>query len=140
MGLYHTTRPWSSRASSPVTHALAVVLNRPTVRLLGVCLPLLLLSCSLLVCRFFRFSLRCCTLGCTYQYAFTSTSPARTAGKRLFVTHRLHITFVTPSRKSREEPPNPHPNPDPIHHIYPCLLYTSPSPRDKRQSRMPSSA
>ena len=25
-------------------------------------------------------------------------------------------------------------------HIYSCLLYTSPSPRDKRQSRMPSSA
>ena len=24
--------------------------------------------------------------------------------------------------------------------ILPCLLYTSPSPRDKRQSRMPSSA
>ena len=24
--------------------------------------------------------------------------------------------------------------------IEPCLLYTSPSPRDKRQSRMPSSA
>ena len=24
--------------------------------------------------------------------------------------------------------------------IRPCLLYTSPSPRDKRQSRMPSSA
>ena len=24
--------------------------------------------------------------------------------------------------------------------IYCCLLYTSPSPRDKRQSRMPSSA
>ena len=24
--------------------------------------------------------------------------------------------------------------------LYPCLLYTSPSPRDKRQSRMPSSA
>ena len=24
--------------------------------------------------------------------------------------------------------------------MYPCLLYTSPSPRDKRQSRMPSSA
>ena len=23
---------------------------------------------------------------------------------------------------------------------YPCLLYTSPSPRDKRKSRMPSSA
>ena len=26
------------------------------------------------------------------------------------------------------------------HMIYICLLYTSPSPRDKRQSRMPSSA
>ena len=25
-------------------------------------------------------------------------------------------------------------------HSDPCLLYTSPSPRDKRQSRMPSSA
>ena len=24
--------------------------------------------------------------------------------------------------------------------VYICLLYTSPSPRDKRQSRMPSSA
>ena len=24
--------------------------------------------------------------------------------------------------------------------LHPCLLYTSPSPRDKRQSRMPSSA
>ena len=24
--------------------------------------------------------------------------------------------------------------------VEPCLLYTSPSPRDKRQSRMPSSA
>ena len=27
-----------------------------------------------------------------------------------------------------------------VHIIYSCLLYTSPSPRDKRQSRMPSSA
>ena len=27
-----------------------------------------------------------------------------------------------------------------IEHISICLLYTSPSPRDKRQSRMPSSA
>ena len=26
------------------------------------------------------------------------------------------------------------------HFLYTCLLYTSPSPRDKRQSRMPSSA
>src|SRR5678810_1433656 len=29
-----------------------------------------------------------------------------------------------------------------IHHVlvYPCLLYTSPSPRDRQKSRMPSSA
>ena len=27
-----------------------------------------------------------------------------------------------------------------IHHDIPCLLYTSPSPRDMRRSRMPSSA
>ena len=27
-----------------------------------------------------------------------------------------------------------------VNYVKPCLLYTSPSPRDKRQSRMPSSA
>ena len=27
-----------------------------------------------------------------------------------------------------------------VEQVTPCLLYTSPSPRDKRQSRMPSSA
>ena len=32
------------------------------------------------------------------------------------------------------------PYPDPLVVVEPCLLYTSPSPRDKRQSRMPSSA
>ena len=29
---------------------------------------------------------------------------------------------------------------DPNEHVYPCLLYTSPSPRDVEESRMPSSA
>ena len=29
---------------------------------------------------------------------------------------------------------------DALKKLYDCLLYTSPSPRDKRQSRMPSSA
>ena len=32
------------------------------------------------------------------------------------------------------------PPPPPKYVAYTCLLYTSPSPRDKRQSRMPSSA
>ena len=27
-----------------------------------------------------------------------------------------------------------------VAHYYPCLLYTSPSPRDRQKSRMPSSA
>ena len=27
-----------------------------------------------------------------------------------------------------------------VDHIIPCLLYTSPSPRDRQKSRMPSSA
>ena len=31
-------------------------------------------------------------------------------------------------------------HPTAVQGIKPCLLYTSPSPRDKRQSRMPSSA
>ena len=31
-------------------------------------------------------------------------------------------------------------SPDEIYQFTNCLLYTSPSPRDKRQSRMPSSA
>ena len=29
---------------------------------------------------------------------------------------------------------------DPASHVYVCLLYTSPSPRDRQKSRMPSSA
>ena len=38
-----------------------------------------------------------------------------------------------------ETPESPTANPK-FPAIYGCLLYTSPSPRDKRQSRMPSSA
>ena len=38
-----------------------------------------------------------------------------------------------------EEVPEPHPGPGEVR-IRVCLLYTSPSPRDQRGSRMPSSA
>ena len=62
--LYHTTPPCSSRASSPVTHAFAVVLSRRTVRLLRC-------ACFCSFCNFFvaffAYSLCCCTLGCTYS-------------------------------------------------------------------------
>ena len=47
----------------------------------------------------------------------------------------LHLITVAPG------------NPDPVYHIHEgslryetCLLYTSPSPRDRQKSRMPSSA
>ena len=66
---YHTTLPWSSRASSPVTRALLAVveLNRPTVKTaVSVCLLLLLLSPFCSCVAFFALSLFCCTLGCTY--------------------------------------------------------------------------
>ena len=41
---------------------------------------------------------------------------------------------------NRYPPPAPYVAPDPFEPYIVCLLYTSPSPRDKRQSRMPSSA
>ena len=40
------------------------------------------------------------------------------------------------SKSQRDDQPHSTSGP----HLRPCLLYTSPSPRDKRQSRMPSSA
>ena len=50
----------------------------------------------------------------------------------LLVPEHTHIPL------SRKSPwPGGAPLPDEYYH---CLLYTSPSPRDKRQSRMPSSA
>ena len=36
--------------------------------------------------------------------------------------------------------PEPAPEPEPVTEPDPCLLYTSPSPRDRSLSRMPSSA
>ena len=95
--LYHTTPPWSSRASPPVIHVLAVVLNRRTVRLLGCVCFSSFCHFSARVSFFFAFLLCCCTLGFIYQYAFNSTAPTRTAGERLFATRGLQLIFVTPS-------------------------------------------
>ena len=50
--------------------------------------------------------------------------------------HR-HLSNVTASPLYSSKPVGPQDQPD---YINGCLLYTSPSPRDKRQSRMPSSA
>ena len=46
--------------------------------------------------------------------------------------------YVQPSRRPTDGRYGD--NPNRLQHYYHCLLYTSPSPRDKRQSRMPSSA
>ena len=52
-------------------------------------------------------------------YGFLSENPAFARALK-----KAKITFIGPAPESMEA----------------CLLYTSPSPRDKRQSRMPSSA
>ena len=44
------------------------------------------------------------------------------------------------AEKSAAAAPSAEPAQEPAAAPDPCLLYTSPSPRDKRQSRMPSSA
>ena len=54
-------------------------------------------------------------------------------GQRRFVQSMSTYTRLFLDRMER-------PDVDFISNIPPCLLYTSPSPRDKRQSRMPSSA
>ena len=46
----------------------------------------------------------------------------------------------TKKRRRWIQLPNPRDTDEPLHLLKNCLLYTSPSPRDKRQSRMPSSA
>nr|CUV15983.1 protein of unknown function [Ralstonia solanacearum] len=52
------------------------------------------------------------------------------AGATLHADHDLSVTGATTNRGTVEA----------LNDVKICLLYTSPSPRDKRQSRMPSSA
>ena len=48
--------------------------------------------------------------------------------------HSYHDCVYIPATTPRAATPHLH------HHVLSCLLYTSPSPRDQRGSRMPSSA
>ena len=48
--------------------------------------------------------------------------------------HSYHACIYIPATTPRATTPHLY------QHVLSCLLYTSPSPRDKRQSRMPSSA
>ena len=51
----------------------------------------------------------------------------------------INIHYVDENSESNDVVLLMHGNPT-WGYLYSCLLYTSPSPRDKRQSRMPSSA
>ena len=55
------------------------------------------------------------------------------------LTNNLKNGILPLDNKTLEYLCQEHPTPSPPKYII-CLLYTSPSPRDKRQSRMPSSA
>ena len=44
---------------------------------------------------------------------------------------KVHVAAVSVPKEEHELVPET---------VYPCLLYTSPSPRDRQKSRMPSSA
>ena len=55
----------------------------------------------------------------------------------LLMTGEVHSAYEDDITTTSVEDTAPASVEDPVN---PCLLYTSPSPRDKRQSRMPSSA
>ena len=91
------------------------------------------------------------TLGLFYlmQYLIQGADSALTEDKigNLvdFVRVKQEQQVETKQRKPKKPPPPDEPPPDvpPQNfnvNVDSCLLYTSPSPRDKRQSRMPSSA
>ena len=67
-----------------------------------------------------------------------NASPA----ERVVLLYDGAIRFLLLARKAIEENnvQDRHNNNMRAHNVITCLLYTSPSPRDKRQSRMPSSA
>eukprot|EP00657_Telonema_sp_P-1_P009524 TRINITY_DN376_c0_g1_i5.p1 TRINITY_DN376_c0_g1~~TRINITY_DN376_c0_g1_i5.p1 ORF type:complete len:116 (-),score=9.16 TRINITY_DN376_c0_g1_i5:139-486(-) len=52
---------------------------------------------------------------------------------------RARLACVRPAASVRSEPGS-NSQVDPYSALIPCLLYTSPSPRDRTRSRMPSSA
>ena len=60
-----------------------------------------------------------------YSIAYHMRPPTRVVGTTLLKDIKLEAAEDLPLR---------------VHHFMTCLLYTSPSPRDQRGSRMPSSA
>ena len=69
-------------------------------------------------------SLETPTLKTTYDTNKVKYGGAANVARQL-ADYDLDVTFLTSVSKE---------------HINPCLLYTSPSPRDRQKSRMPSSA
>ena len=69
-----------------------------------------------------------------------NTSGVRTAKEAVFAAQLAREALETNWIKLEIHPDPKYLLPDPIETLKACLLYTSPSPRDQRGSRMPSSA
>ena len=62
------------------------------------------------------------------------------SGNNSFQTQMLNLSTIVNTQLNEFSGTNENPCENETYQLYSCLLYTSPSPRDKRQSRMPSSA
>ena len=71
---------------------------------------------------------------------FSGTAPHELGHGTVFKTRSLNRLFLYLFSLISWWDPFDYASSHTYHHRYTCLLYTSPSPRDKRQSRMPSSA
>ena len=69
------------------------------------------------------------------EFCSWTLSPVNTSG----ALQDAFLSLVSDSKRG-QEPTFVVTSPEIADYISTCLLYTSPSPRDKRQSRMPSSA
>ena len=72
----------------------------------------------------------------TTNYSYNFSIPKRSKDRvKFIIIHYTGMKTESTAIKRLQDPKSKVSS-----HYYVCLLYTSPSPRDKRQSRMPSSA
>ena len=63
-----------------------------------------------------------------YDFFTTASTRWRDSDTLGHINHTIYLSILETAHK------------DFLIHMYGCLLYTSPSPRDRQKSRMPSSA